>query len=110
MAPGPDNPHLNGFTAVETDLTTTAAAQRLTAPDKVGSVYEATAILPLLVAVLFEVCCVARARAFCGDINADSGVHTRLDLAASSIHTCFLVASDTDKIHLDSVLFWLSFC
>lgn len=36
MPLGPDNPHLNGFTAVETDLTSTSAAQRLTAPDKVG--------------------------------------------------------------------------
>jgi primary-amine oxidase len=34
MPPGPDNPHLNGFTAVETDLTTTSAAQRLVAFDK----------------------------------------------------------------------------
>ena len=32
MPPGPDNPHLNGFSAVETDLTTTSAAQRTTAP------------------------------------------------------------------------------
>lgn len=33
MPPGPTNPHLNGFTAIETDLTTTAAAQRTTAPE-----------------------------------------------------------------------------
>jgi primary-amine oxidase len=34
MPSGSDNPHCNGFTAVETDLTSTEAAQRLTAPDK----------------------------------------------------------------------------
>lgn len=34
MPPGPTNPHLNGFTAIETDLTTTAAAQRTTAPER----------------------------------------------------------------------------
>jgi primary-amine oxidase len=34
MPPGPNNPHLNGFLAIETDLTNTTAAQRTVAFDR----------------------------------------------------------------------------